>query len=91
MAITLVEIENILSKGKIEEAFHKLEEFLEENPKSSKAWYLLGGMYRRQELWGEAINAYNKSKMLDPQGPAAAAIESVYDVLRFVNTDLMNP
>ena len=38
-----------------------------------------------------AINAYNRAKLIEPEGPAAAAIESIYDIIRFVNTDLMNP
>lgn len=88
---TLVEIEGILAKGKIEEAYEMLNSYIASNPEDAQAWYLLGSMYRRQELWGDAINAYNKAKLLDPQGPAAAAIESIYDVLHFVNTDLMNP
>ena len=46
---------------------------------------------RRHELWGDAINAYNRAKLIEPEGPAAAAIESIYDIIRFVNTDLMNP
>ena len=29
--------------------------------------------------------------MIEPDGPADAAIESIYDIIRFVNTDLMNP
>lgn len=88
---TLVEIEGILAKGKMEEAYEMLNSYIATNSEDAQAWYLLGSMYRRQELWGDAINAYNKAKLLDPQGPAAAAIESIYDVLHFVNTDLMNP
>jgi len=29
--------------------------------------------------------------MIEPGGPADAAIESIYDIIRFVNKDLMNP
>lgn len=87
----LLEIEKILAQGKLEEAYIALNEILEKEPQNSKGWYLLGGIYRRQQLWGDAINAYNKAKMIDPDGPADAAIESIYDIIRFVNTDLMNP
>ena len=52
---------------------------------------MLGNLYRRQQLWGEAINHLNKAKLLDPDGPADAAIESIYNIIRFVNKDLMNP
>jgi len=29
--------------------------------------------------------------MIDPDGPAAVAIEAIYEILNFRNTDLMNP
>ena len=40
---------------------------------------------------GDAINAYNKAKMIDPTGPAATAIEAIYEILNYRNTDMMNP
>ncbi|MFA6676758.1 MAG: tetratricopeptide repeat protein [Bacteroidales bacterium] len=87
----LQEIEKILVEGNLDLAYESLESYLEKNPNNSEAWYLLGTIYRRQESWGDAINAYNKAKLIDPEGPAAAAIESINNILGFVNTDLMNP
>jgi hypothetical protein len=29
--------------------------------------------------------------MIDPQGPAAVAIEAIYEILNFRNMDMMNP
>jgi cytochrome c-type biogenesis protein CcmH/NrfG len=88
---TLVNIEKTLAEGRVEEAFIALQDFLKAEPNSAKGWYLLGGIYRRQQMWGEAINSYGKAKMIEPDGPADAAIESIYDIIRFVNKDLMNP
>lgn len=88
---TIRDIELLLSDGKIETAYQELNEFLAANPKSAEGWYIMGGIYRAQELWGDAINSYNKAKLIEPGGPADAAIESIYDIIRFVNTDLMNP
>ena len=88
---TLVKIEKTLAEGRVEEAFIALQDFLKAEPNSAKGWYLLGGIYRRQQMWGEAINSYGKAKMIEPDGPADAAIESIYDIIRFVNKDLMNP
>ncbi|MCK9625646.1 MAG: hypothetical protein M0R23_04185 [Bacteroidales bacterium] len=89
---TLKDIEEILRKdGGLDEAYQALYDLIELEPENAQAWYMLGGIYRRQQLWGEAINAYNKAKMIEPDGPAAASIESIYDILRFVNKDLMNP
>ena len=89
--VKLNEIERILSEGDIESAYNQLLDFTEEHQDNAHAWYLLGGIYRRQQLWGEAINAYNRAKLIEPDGPAATAIDAIYDILRFVNTDLMNP
>ena len=89
--LTSLLIEALLRENRLSEAYDALILLLESDPNNSHGWYLLGGMYRRQQLWGEAINAYNKTKLIDPQGPAATAIESIYDILRFANTDLMNP
>ena len=68
-----------------------MRDFVKREPSEPQGWYLLGNLYRRQQLWGDAINALNKAKHLDPDGPADAAIESIYNIIRFVNKDLMNP
>lgn len=89
--LTTLEIEALLREGKLEQAYDSLNRLLEKEPGNSYGWYLLGGIYRRQQLWGDAINAYNKAKMIDPEGPAATAIEAIYEILNYRNTDLMNP
>lgn len=88
---TITEIEKLIASGHLDDAREEIERLLDIEPDNSHAWFLLGGIYRRHELWGDAINAYNKAKLIDPEGPAAAAVESIYDIIRFVNTDLMNP
>ena len=89
--LTTLEIEALLRESKVEEAYSQLNALLEAEPKNAYGWYLLGGIYRRQQLWGEAINAYTKAKMIDPEGPAEVAIESIYEILNFRNTDMLNP
>ena len=87
----LPEIEALLRAGQLEEAHQSLRDYVKRQPGDAQGWYLLGNIYRRQQLWGDAINALGKAKMLDRDGPADAAIESIYDIIRFVNKDLMNP
>lgn len=89
--VTVTDIEKLVAAGHLDDALSKLETLLAAEPDNSQAWFLLGGIYRRHELWGDAINAYNRAKLIDPEGPAAAAVESIYDILHFVNVDLMNP
>ena len=91
MALNLLEIDQLLRVGELEKAHLELMEFLNREPENSAAWYLMVSILRRQQLWGEAINAHNKAKFLNPEGPAAHAIDSIYEILRFQNTDLMNP
>ena len=88
---TLNEIEALLRAGQLEEAHQSLQDFVKAEPGNAQGWYMLGNLYRRQQLWGDAINMLNKAKLLDPDGPADAAIESIYNIIRFVNKDLMNP
>ena len=89
--LNLTEIEALLRENRLEEAHQSLLGFVKTEPDNPQGWYLLGNLYRRQQLWGDAINALGKAKMLDPDGPADAAIESIYNIIRFVNKDLMNP
>ena len=89
--LTLTEIEALLRAGELEEANQSLQDFVKAEPANPQGWYMLGNLYRRQQLWGDAINMLNKAKLLDPDGPADAAIESIYNIIRFVNKDLMNP
>ena len=88
---TLTEIEKLVASGHLDDAREELDRLLKVEPDNAQAWFVLGGFYRRHELWGDAINAYNRAKLIEPEGPAAAAIESIYDILHFVNVDLMNP
>ena len=89
--LNLSDIEALLRAGELEEAHQSLRDFVKREPDSPQGWYMLGNLYRRQQLWGDAINALNRAKLLDPDGPADAAIESIYNIIRFVNKDLMNP
>ena len=89
--LTLAGIEALLRAGQLEEAHQSLRDYVKREPGDAQGWYMLGNLYRRQQLWGEAINHLTRAKLLDPDGPADAAIESIYDIIRFVNVDLMNP
>lgn len=91
MVKNLLEIEQILRIEGTKRAHEELDLFLKENPDNAEAWYLMGGILRREQQWGEAINALNRAKFLDPSGPAAHAIEHIYEILSFSHNDLLNP
>ena len=77
--ISAVEIEALVRAGKNEEAHSSLSNLLKKEPKNSYAWYLLGNLYSRQQLYREALEAYNNAKLLEPDGPAAAAVDWVVE------------
>ena len=79
--ITAVEVEALMREGKNEEAYNELNSILKENPDDAYSWYLLGCIYKRQQLWREALVAFNKAKLIEPDGPAAAAFDAVYEIL----------
>lgn len=62
-----------------------------DKPKTAAEWFELGVSYRKEQRWGDAINAFNKSRELEPSEVTDATIDSIYQILRFVNKDLMNP
>ena len=86
---TLSDILNLLLEKKRQEAYLQLLAFLKSNPDSAHGWYMLGNLYRSQQLWREAIDAYSRAKMIDPSGPADAAIEALYAHLRDVPAEVI--
>ena len=62
-----------------------------EQEKTAQQWYEIGNKFRKKGIFGEAINAYNKSVMLDPNSPAKVSIEILNEILAYRNTDLINP
>ncbi len=87
----LQDIELLIKEGRRADAYRLLENLLEMEPNNSRAWYFMGNLLRGKQRWGEAINAFNRAAEIDPGSPASKAVESIYDILRFQNTDLMNP
>lgn len=83
--ITAVEIEALMREGRNEEALANLFTLLKKEPKNSYAWYLLGNLYSRQQLYPQALEAYNNAKLLEPDGPAAAAVDWVVEQLSLQN------
>ncbi|MBR4801534.1 MAG: tetratricopeptide repeat protein [Bacteroidales bacterium] len=83
--ITAVEVEALMREGRNEEAHNSLSALLKKEPKNSYAWYLLGNLYSRQQLYPQALEAYNNAKLLEPDGPAAAAVDWVVEQLSLQN------
>ncbi len=58
---------------------------------TAEKYYLEGKAHQQKQEWAEAINAYKEALTLDPNSPAKHALDYIYDILNFRNTDLINP
>ncbi len=70
-----------MREGRNTEARSLLLNLLHKEPNNAYAWYLLGNLYSRQQLYRDALEAYNNAKLLEPDGPAAAAVDWVVEQL----------
>ena len=53
--------------------------------------YLQGNVFRKQQQWAEALNAYEAAVALDSESPAAAAREMLMNIMEFYCKDYYNP
>jgi len=86
----LEKIKQLLIAGETGEAISLLTCFVNENPFSDEAFFLLGNAYRRKENWEFALNNYRKAMDLNPDSPAKYAYKMVIDILNFYNKDMFN-
>ena len=80
--ISAVEVEALMREGRNEEAHSCLSALLKKEPNNSYAWYLLGNLYSRQKLFPQALDAYRNAKLLEPDGPAASALDWVVECMK---------
>ena len=85
-------IESVLREGDADEAIRLLREFISasETP-SDRAYYLLGNAFRKKGDWQGAINNYLEATRMNPDSPAAGALEIANNILSFYHKDLDNP
>lgn len=53
-------------------------------------FYLLGNAWRKKGDWQLAINNYLEAVHLDPDSPAAGALDIANEILAFYNKDMYN-
>jgi cytochrome c-type biogenesis protein CcmH/NrfG len=75
------------------ETIEALEKYVKtaEGARDQTAWYKLGDLYRKNERWGDALNAYAKCMELGASNAAREASEAIHRILNYRNTDSMNP
>ena len=53
--------------------------------------YVQGNALRKQQRWGEAMNAYEQAAALDPESPAVHARQMLMQIMEYYTKDLYNP
>lgn len=86
----LSEIKILLEKGEVEKAGRLLGQFKGE--KDSAFWILKGNICRKNQEWGQAINAYQKALESDAGNTEALVnLEITKNILDFWNPGMFNP
>ena len=49
-----------------QEVIDKLKQHLNSSPKSARGWFLLGRLYASRNQWSEAVDAFNRAHLLEP-------------------------
>ena len=82
----------LLEQGDVEGAVALLEQYRREGGRMDDTlFYLLGNAWRKKGNWQMAMNNYLEAVAINPESPAAQALQVVRDILAFRNPDLYNP
>lgn len=75
----------------METTIEQLTARIEAEPNNAALWYQRGRLYWQQDKRGAAMSDYAHAAELDPNSPAAAALEQARQIMAFYCTDLYNP
>lgn len=84
-------IEQFISDGHFDRAIECLDEAIEHTPGDANLWYLRGKTYWRMGKKAAAISDFEEAVHINPDSPAALALEMTQNVMDFYNPDLLNP
>ncbi|MDY6278307.1 MAG: tetratricopeptide repeat protein [Bacteroidales bacterium] len=82
----------LLQEHKVDEAIDLIYSFKADGGRMDDTlYYLLGNAWRKKGNWQMAINNYLEAVRLNPDSPAAGALEIANNILDYYNKDLYNP
>ncbi|MDO5760418.1 MAG: tetratricopeptide repeat protein [Bacteroidota bacterium] len=81
----------LTEEEKYKEALSFNEDLLKDYPKDDTLWYLRGNIYKKQELWQQAIDSYTEAISLNRQSPATTMRRICIDILNFYDKTMYNP
>lgn len=91
MMETLQNIQRLIDQNSAVEAIESLNGFILANPGSDQAYFMRGRAYWKLQDYARAVTDYEHALAINPDSPAAAALELARDVINFYNPDLLNP
>jgi predicted negative regulator of RcsB-dependent stress response len=84
-------IKTLLEQNQADEALAALEEYRSEGGlMDDELFYLQGNAWRKKGNWQMAMNGYLEAIHLNPESPAARALEIANEILDFYNKDMYN-
>lgn len=84
-------IRQLLDESRADEAIAALEEYRAGGGvMDDTLFYLLGNAWRKKGSWQMAINNYLEAIHINPESPAAEALEIASEILAFYNKDMYN-
>lgn len=87
----LPNIQRLIDENRHEEAFEKLNEFIDRESDNDEAYFMRGKIYWRLQKYPQAVTDFEHAVALNPQSGAVHALELARDVFDFYNPDLLNP
>ena len=81
----------LISEGKIEAALSVLDDLIKLFPDDDRLLFERGKLRWRIGDRAGATGDYAKASMINPESPAAKALEQARDIADFFNPDLYNP
>lgn len=84
------EIKNLIYAGQVDEAIQRLNAYIQENPDSDEAYYLLGNAWRKKGDNRQALNNYLEAIHRNPDSSAKNAYDMLMDILDFYYKEMYN-
>ena len=84
-------VRTLLEQNKADEAISALENYRAGGGRMDDVlFYLLGNAWRKKGNWQMAMNNYLEAVHLNPESPAAQALDIANEILAFYNKDMYN-
>lgn len=83
--------QQLVSENRLQEALDELDRLIEASPGDDGFLFARGKVRWRMGDRAGATGDYAKASMINPESPAAKALENARDIADFFNPDLYNP